>query len=198
MKREAIKKIFSNIPTLKTERLILRKITVKDVDDVYEYSSDPDTSKYLLWSPHPDRYYTIEYVTYLKTRYRSGDFFDWGIIDRETNKMIGTCGFTRFEYNHNSAEVGFVLNKKYHGKGIATEAAREVLKFGFENLALNRIECKYIVGNNASRRVMDKLSMTFEGIVREGMLVKGTYRDIGVCSLLRKEYEEQNNYNKAK
>ena len=188
MKREAVCKIFSKIPTVKTERLILRKITVDDVDDMYEYSSDENVTKYLTWSPHADKAYTLEYINYLQSRYRSGDFFDWGVVVKSNNKMIGTCGFTRFDYVNNSAEIGYVLNSEYHGMGFAVEAASEVIKFGFEKLGLNRIECKYIIGNDASRRVMEKNGMSFEGIRREGMLIKGVYRDIGVCSILKSDY----------
>ncbi len=189
MKREAICKIFSNIPTIETERLTLRRITLNDVDDMYEYSSDNNVTRYLTWSPHPDKAYTHEYINYLQTRYRTGDFFDWGVYFRSERKMIGTCGFTRFDYVNNSAEIGYVLNSNYHGRGIATEASRAAVEFGFKRLGLNRIECKYIIGNDASRKVMEKNGMKFEGIRREGMLIKGEYRDIGICSILRREYK---------
>ncbi len=188
MKREDICRIFSNIPILNTERLILRKISIMDVDDMYEYSSDYSVTEYLTWSPHTDKTYTVEYINYLQSRYRCGDFYDWGIVVKETGKMIGTCGFTRFEYQNNSAEIGYVLNPHYHGAGIATEAAERVIKYGFDILKLNRIECKYIIENNASRKVMEKNGMKFEGVRREGMLIKGIYRDIGVCSILKSEY----------
>ncbi len=191
MKRESICKIFSNIPTINTERIILRRISIDDIDDMYEYSSDGNVTKYLTWSPHPDKEYTHEYINYLQSRYRTGDFYDWGIILRSENKMIGTCGFTRFDYVNNSAEIGYVLNSAYHGKGIAAEASAKVVEFGFKRLGLNRIECKYIIGNDASRRVMEKNGMTFEGVRREGMLIKGKYRDIGICSLLRSEYDDR-------
>ena len=188
MKRETVCKVFSNIPTLETERLILRKIKIDDVDDMYEYSKNPEVTRYLVWSPHPDKEYTFEYISYLQSRYKCGDFYDWGVINKFDNKMIGTCGFTRFDFVNNSAEMGYVLNTDYHGVGIATEASFAVMKFGFERLGLNRIECRYIIGNDASRRVMEKNGMTFEGVRREGMLIKGVYRDIGICSILKSEY----------
>ncbi len=193
MKKEVICRIFSNIPTLYTDRLILRRIRVYDADDMFEYSSDTSVTKYLTWSPHEDRAYTMDYLNYVQTRYNTGDFYDWGVIDRESGRMIGTCGFTRFDYVNNSAELGYVLNSAFWGKGIAAEACASVMKFGFEKLALNRIECKYIVENEASRRVMEKNRMTFEGIRREGMLIKGIYRDIGICSILRSEYIRNDN-----
>ena len=188
MRREDICKIFANIPTLKTERLILRKIKGDDVEDMYEYSCDASVTEYLTWSPHPDKTYTLEYISYLQSRYRTGDFYDWAVVLKDTGKMIGTCGFTRFDYANNSAEIGYVLNTEYHGQGIATEALEKVLEFGFEKICLNRIEGKYMVENAASRRVMEKCSMTFEGVRREGMLIKGRYRNIGVCSILKREY----------
>ena len=188
MRREDICKIFANIPTLKTERLILRKIKGDDVEDMYEYSCDASVTEYLTWSPHPDKTYTLEYISYLQSRYRTGDFYDWAVVLKDTGKMIGTCGFTRFDYANNSPEIGYVLNTEYHGQGIATEALEKVLEFGFEKICLNRIEGKYMVENAASRRVMEKCSMTFEGVRREGMLIKGRYRNIGVCSILKREY----------
>ena len=107
--------------------------------------------------------------------------------------MVGTCGFTSFNCSADSAEVGYVLNPDYWGKGIATEALRCVLKFGFEELKLHRIEAKFIEENKRSLRVMEKVGMTFEGVCREGMLIKGKYVNVGICSILRSEWESLQN-----
>ena len=191
MKREAIYSIFSKIPTLETERFTLRKLSMDDTDDMYEYARRADVTEYLTWSPHAEKSYTFEYLSYLQKRYKTGDFFDWAVVCRDTGKMIGTCGFTRFDFQNDSAEVGYVINPEFHGRGIATEVCGRVIRFGFENLALNRIECRFIPQNLASRRVMEKNGMTFEGIKREGVLVKGEHRDVGVCSILRSEFFEK-------
>jgi len=188
MKRESVYKIFSNIPTLNTDRILLRKITLDDVDDMYDYATDPLVTEYLTWSPHPDKACTLNYISSLQSRYKTGDFFDWAIVHKDSGKMIGTCGFTKFDYANNSAEIGYVLNRNYHGQGIIPEAASEVIKFGFDRLGINRIEGRFIIGNDASRRVMEKIGMKFEGVFREGMIIKGVYRDIGVCSILMSEY----------
>ena len=191
MKREAVYSIFSRIPTLETEHITLRKLSMDDTDDMYEYACRADVTEYLTWSPHTDKAHTFDYLSYLQKRYKTGDFFDWAIVCRDTKKMIGTCGFTRFDFTNNSAEIGYVINPEFKGKGIATEACGRVIRFGFENLVLNRIECRFMVENSASRRVMEKNNMTFEGVRREGMLIKGKYRDIGVCSILRSEFFEK-------
>ena len=190
MKKDDVTRIFSKIPTVNTERLILRKVLLDDMEDMFEYSCDHEITKFLTWSPHPDTRHTVEYLNYLQARYRTGDFYDWAVVLRENGKMIGTCGFTRFDYANNSAEIGYVLNGAYHGQGIATEALKKVIEFGFSRMNLNRIEGKYMIENAASRRVMEKCGMTFEGVRREGMLIKGRYRNIGVCSILKKEYDE--------
>ena len=102
--------------------------------------------------------------------------------------MIGTCGFTRFFFQHNGAEIGYVVNPEYHGQGIATEVVGRVIRYGFENLALERIEGKFMIENEASRRVMEKNQMMFEGIRRKGMLIKGIYRDVGTCAIIREDF----------
>ena len=188
MRREWICNVFSHMPTLTTERLILRPMRVSDAGDMHDYARREDVTTYLLWSPHPTRHYTEEYLRYIRQRYALGEFYDWAVVEKESGRMIGTCGFTRFDLPHNSGEIGYVLNPDYHGKGYGTEAARRVLRFGFEKLGLHRIEAKFMKGNESSLHVMEKLGMTMEGYRRDGMFVKGSYRTIGICSILEKEY----------
>lgn len=163
-----------------------------DSHDMFEYAKRADVTRYLTWQPHPSREYTRDYLEYIGKCYRSGDFYDWALIwcaDGEfAEKMIGTCGFTRFDYENNAAEVGYVINPDYRGRGIAPEALRRVMEFGFCELGLNRIEARYMVGNEVSRRVMEKVGMTFEGIRRCSLLNRGEYVDVGYCSILASEY----------
>lgn len=182
MKREDLIRSFLHMPTLTTARLEIRPMKWSDADDMFAYAHRPDVTRYLLWRPHPNLDYTRQYLAYITTRYRTGDYYDWALTLRENGQMIGTCGFTRIEPAHDLGEIGYVLNPDYWGQGLATEAVREILRFGFETLRLHRIEARYMVGNDASRRVMEKCGMTFEGIHRDMMLVKGQYRDIGICA----------------
>ena len=187
MKRELIYRTFSNIPVLHTERLTLRKMKVADADDMFEYASRPETTRYLTWRPHRSRAYTKEYLEYLGTRYATGDFYDWAVtLDGESGKMIGTCGFTRFDPQNDSAEIGYVINPAYHGHEYALEAAREVIKFGFEQLGLHRIEAKYMKGNAPSRRVMEKLGMSYEGEHVDALKLGGEFITVCVCAIIKK------------
>ena len=189
MKKEKIYRVFSHLPELKTSRLTLRKMLVADTADMYDYACRQDVTKYLTWNPHPDRAYTKEYLQYLGSRYAVGMFYDWAVIYEPDHKMVGTCGFTSFNCSSDSAEVGYVINPDYWGKGIASEALLRVLQFGFEELKLHRIEARFIEENKRSLHVMERVGMTFEGVCREGMLIKGKYVNVGICSILRSEWE---------
>lgn len=191
MDKDIVTRTFRDPPVLTTRRLILRKMQKCDAGDMFEYACQPSVTKYLLWEPHANETYTYRYLSYIQSRYRSGDFYDWAVIWRENSKMIGTCGFTRFNLDANSAEVGYVLNPKYWGIGIAAEAVRAVMQFGFSTLNLHRVEAHYMIGNDRSRGVMDKVGMNFEGILRDSILVRGEYVSVGVCSILRDEYEKK-------
>ena len=189
MKKDLIYRLFSHIPALETDRLTLRGMRVSDAPDMYEYARRPSVTEYLTWEPHASVEETRQYLTYVGQRYRTGDFYDWSVVDKESGHMIGTCGFTSFNCPADSAEIGYVLNPAYQGRGLGTEAVRRVLEFGFEELNLHRIEAHFIQGNDASRRLMERVGMTFEGFARESMKIKGKYRTIGTCAILRSEYE---------
>ena len=191
MKKEMIYRLFSRIPTIRTERLILRAMKVSDAEDMFDYARNEEVSRYLTWSPHPNLAHTREYLTYIGQRYRTGDFYDWAIEDAESRRMIGTCGFTCFDFASDAAEIGYVLHPDLRGRGLATEAVRAVLAFGFDELALHRISARYMIENERSRRLMERVGMTFEGVARESEKIKGAYRSIGRCAILRQEYEEK-------
>ena len=139
-----------------------------------------------MWSPHASIEHTRQYLEYLQTRYEAGDFYDWAVVLKSERKMIGTCGFVKFDLTNNNGEIGYVINPAYAGHGYATEAAYAVLRFGFDRLKLHRIMAQYMVGNLASRRVMEKLGMTEEGTLRDAYFVNGSYRTVTVFSALNK------------
>ena len=191
MERDEILRVFKHIPTIETERLVLRRMSRSDAEDMYEYASDPAVTRFLTWDVHPNARFSANYLSFLQSKYRSGEFFDWAVTLRSSGKMIGTCGFSHFNFPAYSAEIGYVLNPRYWGRGIASEAAARVIRFGFDYLGLNRIEARCMCGNGQSRRVMEKLGMKYEGTVRDGLYVKNGFVSVEVSSILKKEYMQR-------
>ena len=184
--------IFCNLPELNTNRLTMRKMLPSDCYDMYEYASQEKVTQYLLWSPHISVGVTKTYLNSLQRDYNRGHHTEWALIFKDNKKMIGTCGFTRIDLENKVGEIGYVLNPEYWGMGIACEATNELLSLAFDYLKLERVEVRYMAENHASRRVAEKCGMTYEGVLRHSMFVKGAFCDIGICSIISCEYYKNN------
>lgn len=167
---------------------------LSDYRDMYEYACRPEVTRFLLWSEHESPEQSYGYLESIAQSYKNGDFYDWAVTLTEGGKMIGTCGFTSFDFEHGRAEVGYVLNPKFWGQGIATEAVSAAIEFAFKELGANRVEAKFIQGNGASLRVMQKCGMTFEGYLKQYMRVKGEYKNIGIASITADDFVEKGAY----
>ncbi|ANC76290.1 GCN5 family acetyltransferase [Fictibacillus phosphorivorans] len=184
-----MKDIFMNLPTIETNRLLLRKITIEDAEDMFQYGSDEEVSRFVTWDTHQTLEDTKEFIQFVLTKYENGDLAPWGIVRKETNELIGTIDFVSWHLNHKTAELGYVIAKKYWGQGIATEAGKEILNYGFKNMNLVRIQARCFVENGGSERVMKKLGMSYEGTLRKSMFAKGKHRDLNVYAILKEEFE---------
>lgn len=189
MRQDTLQRLFTAIPTLQTERLVLRRIEPRDKEDMYAYSRSEETTRYLLWNPHPDADYTGQYIDYLEERYSLGDFYDWAVVLKEENRMIGTCGFTQIDTVNDTAEIGYVIHASFCGYGYATEAAREIIRFGFQRMRLARISALCMRENIASLRVMEKCGMHKEGLLRSAIAVKGRREDLILAALTRADFD---------
>ena len=180
--------LFKKIPTITTDRLILRKLLPSDADDMFEYSQNPIVTQFLLWEPHVNRKFTHSYLKFIQSQYASERFFDWAVTLSDTGKMIGTCGFTMIDTDNDGAELGYVINPDFWGKGYATEALHRVMSFGFGVLGLHRIYVRIMAGNLASEKVAKKCGMRHEATFYSSLLVKGEYRTIKIYAILRDEF----------
>ena len=183
-----IAEVFRRPPRLYTPRLILRAMTKRDADDMFEYACDPEVTRFLLWAPHDDREYTKRYLKQVEAAYKRGEFYDLGVELISENKFIGTCGIASLDLPNNTAEIGYVINPRYQNMGLATEAARAVIRYCFEDLHFNRVEARFMVGNDASRRVMEKCGMQFEGVRRSSLFVRDGYCDVGMGAIIADDY----------
>jgi ribosomal-protein-alanine N-acetyltransferase len=183
--------ISRNLPTLETDRLILRRMTPSDAEAVFAYASDPEVTRYVVWDTHRSIQDSRAFLELAVQKYKSGGEPDWGIVYKGDHHFVGTCGFVGWDVDHARAEIGYVLSRKYWGRGLMPEALRAMIAFGFERMGLNRIEARCIAENAASARVMEKVGMTYEGTLRQRELIKGAYRDMKLYAILRSEYRSR-------
>lgn len=153
--------------TIETERLILRKFKITDVDDLYEYASDEEVTKFLSFETYKSRNDGVDYITNVALpKYNEENSYKWAIEYKENGKMIGSIDCSTIYLKRKCAELGYVLNRSYWGKGIMPEAAQAVIEYLFQE-GFERIEAVHDVNNPKSGRVMQKVGMTHEGTMRK-------------------------------
>ena len=177
--------ISSHLPVLKTERLILRPMRMRDAEDLFAYAQDPEVSRHVLWDTHETPRQTRSALRSALRQYRSGAPGSFAIERRSDRRMIGTIGFMWINCDHRSAEVGYSLARDCWNQGYATEALGAVLRFAFRTLKLNRVEAMHEVDNPASGRVMEKCGMTCEGTLRSRVYNKDHFSDVRLYAILR-------------
>ena len=183
------KKVFADLPELETQRLLLRRMRLDDARAMFAYASDPEVTRYVLWDTHASVEDSEAFLRFAVEGYRAGDFGGWGVVLKDSGEFVGTCGLDAgYAPEHARAEIGYVLAREHWGRGLAPEAVRAVIRFGFGRLGLNRLEARCIAENTASARVMQKAGMTREGTLREREHIKGQFRDMELYSILRREY----------
>ncbi len=176
---------------LTTARLLLRQPTLSHVADMQRLANHPAIGGNTLNIPYPYPDGAAEaFVNKVSDQWGEGGNYSFAVTRREDGMFIGMAGI--HPTGHDRAELGYWLGEPFWGQGYATEAARRVIQFGFEEMRLNRIYANYFTHNPASRRVMEKVGMTFEGVLREYYIKNGAYVDVGVCSILHREYDGTN------
>jgi len=181
--------LFAHLPTLQTQRLTLRPARMTDARDMYEYSRDPEVARHVLWDPHASILQTRWYLRSLIRQYRSGQPGTFVIELTEAQKVIGTIGLMWMQRENRSAEVGYSLSRAYWNRGLMTEALREMLRFCFDTLCLNRVEAQHETDNPASGAVMRHAGMRREGLLRQRIYNKGRYVDVELYAILRSDYD---------
>lgn len=175
--------------TLTTDRLTLDRFTDADVPRLVELCSDWKIAETTLRIPHP---YTArdarDWLKFDAQRVADGLVYSFAIRLSGTNELIGNIRINP-DAQHRRAEIGYWVGVPYWGKGYCSEAGREVIRFGFEEVGLNAITCGYFVGNTASQRVMEKLGIPCEGVRKQHYFRHDRYIDLAVGTLLRSEWE---------
>ena len=184
------RRVFRDLPKLETDRLILKKISVSDAEDMYSYASLNSVTRFLLWSPHLNIEDTRGYIEFLNRQYKKGTYADWGVFLKSEGRLIGTTGFADFDFENNTGEVGYVLNPAYQGNGYMSEAVSAVLSVAFDCIGLERVDLRIMEENKPSMRLASRLGFYFEKIGEEPLNVKGVDRIIHYYSLTKEKWEK--------
>jgi ribosomal-protein-alanine N-acetyltransferase len=170
--KENYNEIIQSNTIIPTQRIILRKFTLEDAEDVYEYASDSQTVKYLTW----EGISSLEAARNVITNFYSNEGV-YAIELKDSNKCIG-CIDLRIIPEHEKASFGYVLNRNFWKHGYMTEALLALLKLCFEELEVNRVEATHYTGNEGSGKVMEKCGMRLEGLALQEVKIKGIFHDV--------------------
>jgi ribosomal-protein-alanine N-acetyltransferase len=173
------------VPQLDTPRLVLRALVPGDAEDIFAYAADPDVAQYTLWSAHTSLEDSRRFIAWLL----GASLVCWAIVQPATGRVIGTSFLHSHQAQHRRAEIAFDLAKAAWGRGYATEAAQAVIRAGFTHYGLNRIEGTCMLGNVASARVMEKVGMRCEGILRQHVFAKQGFHDLKLYAILREDVQ---------
>ena len=158
---------------IETKRLILRHQVIADLDDLWALYCDPEITQYIPDAPRSREEAKEELEWHMNGHPRHPELGLWATIHKETGKFIGRCGLLLWTIDgQNEVEVAYTIAREHWGQGLATEAARAILNYGFENLHLSRLISLIDSENIASRRVAEKMGMAFE---REGHDEMGSF-----------------------
>jgi ribosomal-protein-alanine N-acetyltransferase len=178
----------SPFPQLETDRLLLRQVTPADTEAIFRIFSDDEVTRYydLISFSSPEQAQRL--IARLNERFEQGEGIRWGIFQKATGQLIGTCGYNGWVRTSYRASIGYDLARSAWGQGFMTEALQAVLRYGFDTLEINRVEALVLPGNVQSMRVLEKLGFQAEGNRRGYGYWKNQFWDLYCFSLLRSDW----------
>lgn len=175
---------FSPFPVIETDRLLLRRVTEQDVNEILALRSDPVTMKYI---PRPLLKNTDDALGHYKMindKIENNTGINWGITLKGNTTLLGIIGFYRIQPENYRAEIGYMIVPEFQGKGIVTESIQALLKYGFNEMKLHSVEAVIDPDNGASERVLQKCNFIKEAHFKENEFYEGKFWDSVVYSIL--------------
>ncbi len=165
---------------IETERLILRKFTIEDAEDMYKnWACEDKVTKYLTWPTHPSVEVSKSVINMWEKESDSLNYYQWCIELKETGEAIGSISVVHILEEINAVEVGYCIGKRFWGLGITSEAFTALITFFFKEMQVNRIEARHDLNNPNSGKVMEKC-----GLIKEGIKRQGDKNNTGICDVV--------------
>ncbi|MFT5593807.1 MAG: ribosomal-protein-alanine N-acetyltransferase [Oceanicoccus sp.] len=181
-----------SFPNLQTPRLTLIQLTHHDTDDIFNLFSDDAVIKYYDLAALQEHHQALDIINFFNQRYDDKSGIRWAIRLKESDQLIGTCGFNSWSQKMKNAVLGYDLLPVYWGRGYATEAVHRIIKAAFDGVlpcgALHRIQGDTVPDNQASQAVLTKVGFKEEGIRRQSGYWKEQFHDLKCFGLIQPEY----------
>jgi ribosomal-protein-alanine N-acetyltransferase len=181
---------FNPFPLIATEKLLLRKVELNDVNEIFFLRSDERVMRYIDRSPAKSLEEAGEFIKKITELEENNEAVTWAITIKENPELIGTICYWNIQKEHYRAEVGYVLHPDYWGKGIMQEAFTKVLNYGFKVMDLHSIEANVNPDNKASIKLLERNNFTREAYFRENYFYNEKFLDSAIYSLLISEYRK--------
>ena len=173
-------------PTLHSDRLILRKVEISDAPKVQQFAGLFEIADTTLSIPHPyPDGAAEEWIKSHESDFRDKKAIHFAIVKKSTSELIGIIGLIDIDATHSRAEMGYWIAKEHWNKGFATEAAQAVLDYAFAELHLQRVYAHHFKRNSASGKVLIKIGMEKEGILKSHVQKWGKFEDVVLYGILR-------------
>lgn len=182
---------FPDIPTLKTPRLLLRKLTPEDAPDYFRHLfGSQAVSQYMLWAPHKELSESVASIQKVLRRYEEGRCYRWGIVLAETGSLVGIVELLRFDEEVQSCSFAYMLGEDFWGRGYGTEALTAAFDFAFLWMGVHSITADHFAENPASGRVMEKVGMQKTGIYPGKYVKNGISHDAIEYRITKEEWHK--------
>ncbi len=145
---------FDPFPQIKTERLLLRKLTVADTSSIFTLRSDERIQQFIKRPLHSTKGESLEFIHFINAGIEQNEWIYWAISPIDGTELIGTICLWNFSKTHHKADIGYELHPDHQGKGLMNEAAISVIHYGFNDLNLQSIEAYTHFENEASKRLL--------------------------------------------
>lgn len=180
------------IQKLETERLVLRKFSLEDVEDMFNnWANDDLVTEHLSWPTHKDIDVTNKVLKTWVESYEQEDTYLWAITLKENNMVVGSIGVVDLDQRHEACSIGYCIGRAFWGKGITTEAFKVVLEFLLNDVGFERVQAYHHTNNPASGKVMEKSGLQYEGRLRHYRKnIKGEFVDCDLYGIIRADLEK--------
>ncbi|HHG83279.1 MAG TPA: N-acetyltransferase, partial [Bacteroidetes bacterium] len=182
---------FAQQPVLETPRIKLRPLLDSDANDLFKVYGDGLIGEHNGWTTLDSFAKVADKIAAFQQQFIAHKRIRWGLELKETGCIVGDCAFVTFDPRGHLGEIGFNLAHEFWGKGLMREAVLAMIRYGFEEIGLNRIVGLVATENRRSLSLLQKLGFETEGYLRQGGWFRDRYRDMELSALLRDDFARQ-------